>query len=375
MRHSRFSSLGKAGVAVAVASLAAACVDLFHSTDFTNETDEADGSPVTIKHDAGSDAAVTKDAAGGPTICTTDETSGAAPAARACAWLSGCASAPGDNAPSACLARARSVFICQAAPERPAQGAMRALWSCLASATSCGDVAACLEPGGAANCSSSSTADFLLCENSASGSAAANSAVLVSCPAGSATSNGKESCALSGQTCISPGAGPSCGESTSCTASGCTAGSSVLHDCDDAGVDRGFDCANFGADDAHPSSCALDPTSGAFGCTTSGASCTATTAVTCDGSGVAHGCPSGTMESVDCTALTGSPTCNPAAAGPVWDVSRACVSATPCEESCTSGVVTACVGGSPVKIDCKAAGLSSCMYTSVAGENHPVCLP
>jgi hypothetical protein len=141
---------------------------------------------------------------------------------------------------------------------------------------------------------------------------------------------------------VSPGGAGFCGVgATSTCTRGCTG--TVLHDCDDAGVDIGLDCDAFGAQ-----ACAAD--AGAFGCKVRGTPCTPTSVVTCN-NGVATGCPAGSLETVKCGALNGvagDTACDPNAPGPAWDVSRACFN---------NGATGTCVGA----VDsCSDAGLSSC---------------
>jgi hypothetical protein len=395
MRRTTLIRLGVgAGVTAFLGLTTVACVDLFHDTDLVDGCDTDAASSACHGTDGGkTDAArdaTANDAAGdgappadsGPTLvigpgdplCTADATMAATRVSHACAFLSACAGSFGVDAPSACITQARMVYDCNVAPQRPTIGAAGTFWRCVANATTCDGILDCLQPGGPAQCSPSAH-DYEACEDP--GDPSGNGASRIACGTMSDTL-GIENCSASGRTCV--GSSNTCGVATS---SECLTGciGPVLHSCDDAGVDQGVDCSNFGA-----GTCVSTPTAGAIGCTAVAAAdagtCTPTSDVTCDDNGVAHGCPSGVPETVNCAALTGAA---PTAAactvpsdtgGNVWDVSRACTVGTDCTgESCgAGGVISACVLGHTAQLDCSVAGVSSCLTTNVAGEgDHAAC--
>lgn len=396
MRRTTLIRLGiGVGLTACLGLTTAACVDLFHDTDLTFgcETDAessachgTDGGKADASRDAtagdASDGATTTDS--GPTqvigpsdpLCTADATMAAGRVSHACAFLSSCAGAFGVNAPSACIAQARMVYDCSVAPERPTIGAAGTFWRCVANATSCDGILDCLQPGGQEDCSNAS---YVACELPSDPS---SRLACDTVPTGSnGTTIGVENCSATGRTCLtSSSAITTCSVSTGgeCD-TGCNG--PVLHSCDDAGVDQGVDCSSFGA-----GSCVSTPTAAAIGCTAVAAAdagtCAPTSDVTCDDNGIAHGCPSGVPETVNCAALTGAA---PTAAactvpsdtgGTIWDVSRACAVGTDCtSETCSGSVITACVLGHTASLDCALVpGVSTCTTTNVAGEgDHAAC--
>ena len=367
------------------ALLGTACVDLFHSTDFgdacSDDPSSASCADASAHHDASTggagDGAVAPGSDGGPPLnispgdplCSGDPTVAAARVNHACAYLSECGGALGVNAPSACVTAARTVYDCRVAPERPTIGAAGTFWRCVANATSCDAITSCIEPDGPEQCEVPLDSTYVNCESA--GDPPKNVASRISCDQRVMSLTGIENCDATGRGCGNGVCTVSIG--SSCVMSTCSG--AVLHACDDAGADQGVDCNNFGA-----GGCAFDTDSGALGCTTTGAACTPTAAVTCDSNGVAHGCPAGTSETVDCVALTGLATADactvPAAApGTTWDVSRACSApGATCNEQCGSdGKITACVLGQPATIDCSVTGTASCANAVVAGDTHPIC--
>ncbi len=377
MRSMVRSHLVAASVGLGLSGLlGTACVDLFHGTDFPDEcTVDADTpgcGDASTRSDASSDAGVDSgpgvSIAEGDPLCTGNATLAATRVNDACAWLSACGGALGVNVPGACMAAARAVYDCRVAPERPTIGAAGTFWRCVANAAnarSCDAITACINP--TTNVACKAGTGYLFCD----GVDDPTSRLACDPTLGLA---GVENCSATGRGCANINGTGTCSASAdgTCTVSTCTG--TVLHACDDAGADQGVDCANFGA-----GSCNSDGDGGPLGCQTAGATCTATSDVTCDDAGVAHGCPAGTAETVDCTALTGvsSPSaCSAPAdsAGTTWDVSRACVLAeSTCIETCANGTVSACVLGQPATLDCIAAGVDGCQFTTVEGISRATC--
>jgi hypothetical protein len=347
--------------AVALGASFVACVDLFHGTDFESACgvdaaacEAIDATPAIDTTPPPEDSGPT-----GPTNFCLEWDAGTAltNATHACAWLSACEGALGDNAFGACMVRAVLAYDCTANPNRPltATGPAHAYWDCLWQVKSCGDVDRCIEPSGTlATCAADTDdAGYVACDLEAG--------TLVAC--GPAATNGNpptalESCTAIGQTCAASGAAACLGSATACAgqADYCDPDGVHLHDCDPDGgtTDYGVDCASFGGGICN-----------AGGCTAVGGSaCSPTSDVTCDG-GVATGCPSGSTEQVDCDAVLAQPsggpaTCNATAPGRPWDVARACSVGTCPLDRCDGATLMTCARGGSIAVSCTAQGFTGC---------------
>jgi hypothetical protein len=215
---------------------AIACVDLFHSTDAPTLCDLDASAP------GCGDAAA-------PTLCAPDAGVAQSMALRACAWLSACEHPVGQNATGACMVDAILAFDCVANPNRQPKAKALAFWRCMQAVTTCRDVAACVMPDGIAGCTSGG---YIGCTQGPQ-----NPDTRFDCVAPTVTDAGTEpapgeDCAMHGQTCDSidrdaSNHGALCvgpyGH-TCTTSAGCDMNS--LSVCDDAGIDHGVDCTQFG---------------------------------------------------------------------------------------------------------------------------------
>jgi hypothetical protein len=371
-----------AALAITFGGWLVACVDLFHGTSFASACDVDAAACAPLDANVADDAPIVVEDAGtdGPTnFCAWSSATAAANAAHACAWLGACEGAFDDNAFGPCMVHAVLAYDCATNPNRPVIGAAHAYWDCLWQATTCGDVANCVEPSGTRETCAGAGAAYVACDPS--------TAALIACGGGVASGSppaGLESCAALGQTCTTSGPAECSGSTTACSGASsgamCAAGTTRLHDCDPDGgaLDYGVDCASFGA-----GSCF----SGAFGAclATDGAPCAPQSAVTCEDGGVAVGCPSGVTEQIDCDAVLGvtggASTCNPQAPGRQWDVSRACSLGT-CDgqhDSCdpTGPTITTCFHGATFSASCKDLGFTSCALATYPGDpsQHAYCTP
>jgi hypothetical protein len=360
----RRSSLALLAASFAAVAAPAACVDLFHSTDFAVAL--ADAAPV----DAGADAASVDP-------CAPSAAEALATAERSCALLAACESPMGDNAIGRCLPAAIVAYDCGVSTLRPVGGEAQAHWSCLAHATSCGDVRACLgEPGP--------------CTGPPPFTSCSGEATRADCePLGSAPP--VERCGASGRVCTKNG-----GSEAYCTGSdglGCRGGSRCegkqLHACGAVGaialpdggkgtLDEGFDCSGYGASEC------VQNALGASCKPSRGGACPPTGDVRCEGD-VAIGCPSGIEERVECKALTGSATsertCSSTTGGRTWDVSRACGIASTeggagcARDTCSGEKLAACVRGVTITIDCATLGanLGRCVQVRTFDGERPTC--
>jgi hypothetical protein len=301
-------------------------------------------------------------------------------AARACVWLGACESPMGGNAFGACVFQALMAYDCAANPNHRPKGAAAQGWSCLAGVASCADVDRCVQPQPTAPLACGA-ADAAPGATSACGSGA-NAGVRLACT-GPATPGAAEPCALWGKTCIATDGGAACtggGGGLACAnGSGPQAcAGTAIHACGADGGDPGVDCAGTGAQ-----ACGGFPTASAplwLACLpeSDGGACAPSPNITCDDGGVAHACPTGASETLDCDALLGSPeACNAGGVDPAFDWSRACAIDLPCpDDTCAGGSVNSCARGRTFAGDCAMAGLGPCRL--VAGDDGAIraaCTP
>lgn len=361
-----------ASITAALAS-AVACVDLFHSTSDVHgicEVDASDASDPRCVGDGGVEAAP-------PELCAPEAGVAQDRAARACAWLAACSHPIGDDKTGRCMVNAILAYDCSANPDRKPKGAAAAFWQCMENPQSCADVGKCVFPDGVPGCTNGS---FLGCSQSS-----ANVDTRVDCVAKTDQPWG-ENCAAYGQTCnsldpdasnnsatcIDPAPRDAGGQGRSCTSIGCLAGR-YLTFCDDAGIDRGYDCADFGAGSCVPSG--ATPACKPEGTQT----CAATNAITCTSGNVsAVGCVTGTPETVDCTAISGPGTCVPMEAGAPGTVpASACqvLDGGCTDDTCNGALLEACVRGRTVTIDCSKLGLKTCNPIITVEGDAAACNP
>ncbi len=353
-----------AGVALAIAGTAA-CVDLFHSTDFTtfctlNPTDPSCG---------GDGGAPTSDAApdtGPPPLdfCSLDTARARKYAEHACTWLGACEGATGSTKTAACLTQAILAYDCNANPHLRPQGATFDLWQCLARAQSCADVDACILPGGVQPCPPvSGGGQFSACGTGP------NAAVRVECrSAAGGKPTAVEPCLLAGRTCTARNG--SVAECTGVTGKDCAGAPTCLGSAivacgtgGDSAIDRGFDCKYYGA-----GACAL---------TAGGPACKGNDAGACTGDGgdgtsacpspaVATACVGGGELDTACMTLGGKCLADagivvsPQNAAACGGTSVGGVAPCTADDACSGSTITSCDLGIKYVVDCKAQGLGSC---------------
>ncbi|CAN5485715.1 hypothetical protein BH09MYX1_BH09MYX1_54380 [soil metagenome] len=339
-------------LALASGATAVACADLFHSTDSQTLCDVDANAP---------GCAATTDAGALVDLCATDHVAAEQRAIRACAWLAACESPIGKNATGECMVEALLAYDCVASPNRKPKGKAKAFWAALATVTSCTDVARAVFPDSdrKPNCTASG---FLGCSK---WSSTINLDTRVACSAPAQPAAG-ENCTVQGRTCDSfPPTDASLGnngglclgvQGRSCVTSGCNG--AQLSVCDDAGLDRGVDCSQFGGGNclsgcAQPACMPGESVAKA-----------ATLEISCSSGGVAQSTMSGFLESVDCTYISGgapgncTPISNPL---PGTSAAAACRRSSGCgADACDSSKLSACVNGRTVTIDCVANGLKPC---------------
>ncbi len=351
--------------AVVLVLLAAACVDLFHSTNATSLCDLDANAP-------GCEGG-TPGEAGRPSLCAPDAGVAQSEALRACGWLSACEHPVGRNAMGACMVDAILAYDCHTNPDRMPRATAAAFWQCMLVVKTCTDVAKCVMPDGLSSCMNGG---FIGCSNGANPNTRFD--CVTPTPEGGVAA--AENCVMAAQTCDSQdrdasnhGAlcvgpqGEHCSSSLGCQGT-------ALSFCDDAGVDHGYDCADLGLGvcDIGNSACTPTPdTDNTLTCL-SGSS----NDVTCLGD-KAIGCATGKAEQVVCTALSGAGTCNPIEGGTGTVPSDGCFVADGgcATDTCDDAGFTACVRGRSVPIDCNALGLGTCAQIATTEGTFPACTP
>lgn len=350
MKHFRIVAIASS---VAVLAVVAACGDIFHSTD----------SPSLCDLDAAAPGCkATADAAPNGELCAADHASAQKRAAHACAWLAACEAPYGKNATGPCMFEAIQAYDCVANPSRRPKLAAKAFWTAMANVKSCADVDRAVFPDPTSNCSAG---PFIGCSKIVTTN---NPNTRIVCTTAGQRYTG-ENCAMQGRSCDATplndaglgNNGAQCYGTTgrTCTTTGCDGAHLVL--CDDAGADRGLDCAQFGA-----GVCTVSGSQPA--CKPEGTTqIPASSDVVCTPGGKAQATASGYLEEVDCTYLSGggisgTDNCQKIPnAPPGTPAAAACKKTSGCSvDGCTGNKLTACVGGASVTVDCAAEGLGTC---------------
>lgn len=362
---------------LAVALSPSACVDLFHATDFVTLCERAPDDPA-CGAEAGAPEAATATDAGAvrPPLdfCTLSPADVRDRATRACAWLGACGGPLGDNVVGPCMLQALFAYDCELNPSLRPNGATHALWECLGEVQSCDDVERCVFGGPRQDCKAVTQGSFSTC---ATGDAAELRVQCGRTKDGPPT--GVEPCVLSGRGCskIDDSTSACTGaRGTACVLGALCEGTAAV-DCRSVSgktLDRGHDCAAFGAGKCADSSAgpACAPVDDAPSCVTlKGAT------VTCDGD-VATSCVDGKRVAIDCARLdlpcdvSGDvPTYDPLAACVERDASGAC--AVSAADDCVAGKVRSCAQGAAFEIDCESVGLGPC--EKVSGGVLARCTP
>ena len=189
-----------AAAAISVVA-AAACVDLFHSTEFDTLCARSPKDPQCGGGGAMNvDSSTLPDGGGANAhldFCSWTSTEARAYALRACAWLGACEGPLGESAFGPCVVHAQLAYDCAVNPGmRPAHDA-ETFWSCLATVSSCADVDRCVFPGGVPSCAPLDAGSFTGC------SSATGIAPRVKCASpGGARFEGVEPCIMLGQSCV-----------------------------------------------------------------------------------------------------------------------------------------------------------------------------
>jgi hypothetical protein len=345
-----------------------ACVDLFHDTDFETLCTRTPSDPQ-CGGDAGrADVAVETGVDARrphPDFCKWSSAEARVQALRACAWLGACEGPLGEETPGnvlgPCAIRAQLAYDCTANPALRPAGDTDELWSCLATAKTCGDVDQCVFPAGLEPCKAVPTGVFFAC-------GALQGAPRIRCERpveGRAT--GVEPCALRGKTCTRENesrAECTGSQGYTCTTTGCVGNAAV--DCEPVGTstrDRGIDCRNVGDGTCVPSDGGAAP---ACAPSRDAAPCAVDTPPACvaDDAGIVASCVAGKEIRVNCSFL-GLP-CDDSKAIPAYDPAAACripAGAGVCtddSDKCVGTRLQSCGRGAPYEVDCVSVGLAGC---------------
>jgi hypothetical protein len=377
----RLPSCAAAPLLLAVLLALVRCGDVLHSTSDVRTACEIDASVPGCSapaRDAGPavDGAAADAPAAAIDFCAWSPAEAQQTAMRACAWLGACETPVGANAFGDCALQARLAYNCAANPNHAPKGKAHDFWACAATVTSCADVALCALPAGPEDCADASPSSRC--------GTGANADTVIRCGGGS-TGVTLEPCAPAGKTCVvgvagdarcgGTGAGLDCENAVSADCLGDPL--TQLHTCDADGGDFFIDCSSNGAQ-----SCGAFPATNfawvACVAEGSGPPCTPSLDVTCSG-GVASSCPSGVPETIDCSALLGSPAaCRAGMLSSPFDWSTPCGTTDPCpDDQCAGEGVTSCTRGASVGTGCAALGLGPCRLVSVADSAAPraACSP
>lgn len=337
--------------ALGAGATAVACADLFHDTDAPTLCDMDAAAP---------GCSAVKDGAVPTDICAPDHATALTRAKHACAWLAACETPIGKNVTGECMAEAILAYDCAANPNRKPKLDAKTFWTGMAKVKTCADVDDVVFPQkGISNCDGTG---FIGCTKWTS---SINLNTRIACPTKGERYTG-ENCVLQGKTCDSApltdaGLGNNGGlcvgnKGKACTKSGCDG--AHLVQCDDAGIDRGLDCSQFGTGTCVPSG--AQPA-----CRPDGPAVAASADIKCTPGGEAIASASGFEERVDCTYLSGPA---PGNCTPIPNATPGTPAAAACKrsnggcstDSCAADKLVACIGGNTVRVDCVGDGLKPC---------------
>ena len=334
----------------------AACVDLFHATDFPTLC--AEDAAACAESGVDADLRDTKEPPP-PTavdLCASDSTAALGKAQHACAYLGACLGTPADHNFSQCMLQALAAFDCKYNPTLRPTGKTATLWDCLSNAKSCDETALCVFNTPAPGCTSGGY----------TGCNADGGVAVVEC--GDAGVVGMNPCMLGDQTCAR--VDDSNSRCVGAVGLSCTPNDDKPHCAGNAVVackidhaihfDDGIDCAAFGSTcyaDKSGAGCAPSPT-------VARTPCSGDSEVTCFNDR-ANSCINGQNVTFDCSAI--GLACVKGSAGPN-DPASACTNpdagatCTTTEDSCTgtNGSLRSCFRNVVFETPCTTLGLGKC---------------
>jgi hypothetical protein len=337
-------------VGFALVAAAAACVDLFHSTDFDTLCTLHPLDPsCNGSADAGDAAQDTKRPI--PDFCTFSSADAQKRAKHVCAWLGACEGPLGATKLGPCIAAATAAYDCNANPGlRPQRGTLE-LWGCLLDAVTCDAVDACIFSRVAGACPGLGPGqEFTTCDEQG---------VRVACsPGDGGRPSAVEPCLLRGQTCTKrndSAAACTGNRGAGCSTQGCIGTSAVV--CGTGGdniIDEGVDCVYYGRGECHLTDAGPTclPLQDAGACVSPDNGLTA-----CSGTN-AHLCAQNADVDINCFDL-GAPCRN--GATPLRPDEACGADASTCDDSCDgTGQVKSCNNGVAYSIGCSDYGLGPC---------------
>ena len=345
----------------AVASVAVACVDLFHSTNFHTL---CDSDPGNLKCQNASDASP-------PTLCLpTNEAKNEA--ARICAWFGACEGPAGESAFGNCMMHAQFALDCKANPHFRPAGNAATLWQCFRNAKACTDFNACT-----LECDADASAPYSGCTP--------DGKALAMCPGNQKRPSNVDVCLMANKTCLNDRAGCTGSLGVGCQVASSSCSGSWAQKCvkDDGGapaIDQGVDCSGVGAgkckDDENGYGAACVPIDG--GTCTVGPS-----QPTCDHARTVSGCIDGQRYDIDCTVFGLTCSLGSANAAPSYDPFAACVAAGDAGAACADtdndtcsadgDTLTSCSHGAFISVSCLSVGLGPCQLVTGGSKTYAAC--
>lgn len=354
----------------------AACVDLFHATDFPLcETDPKTGACMNdASAVASTDAASEAGSDGGGDIvdlCEQTPLEARANAERACTLLQACEGSFADQALGTCILSAQIAFDCTLDPTSLPRGERADHWRCLVNAKTCDAVDACIFHGPPPTCIASDGGSnaFSQCVRGFGEDGSAEPTIRVECAENGKRPRAVEPCAASAQKCSVGNDGKA-----RCTgalgASGCPSPSKCVGDyvvaCTDGDpVDHGSDCSQVGARECVEAD-------GGAACLREDVGTCLRRSMSCE-DGVAHvECKDGSTRAFDCNLL--GLVCNSKPTETNMSIWNACApkhepKCYPVHQpdTCENGDVSTCALYERRRISCRDLGLGPCT------TDHPSC--
>jgi hypothetical protein len=348
------------GFAIAsICGFGAACVDLFHETDFTT---------LCVANPSACEDAGRSRPPPVADFCSLSQDEARQRAERACAFLGACRGATEATTFGACMLNALAAYDCRLNPALRPRGASKDLWTCLASVASCSDVDGCLFGSAAPPiCGPVSGGTFRACADPGS---------LIECglPAATNPPVAVVPCTLEGRGCLElDGTRALCVGKAGATCTGaprCDGTSAIRCDAASESADIGVDCAAFGfgvcvADDAGVA-CAPAPDT---------PNCTGTSELRCDDAGVARACVAGRELAFDCSrlGLTCATTPETQTLAPLTACAPRPDDRCDVPDSCSGDLLRSCARGRGFTIACGSLGLRPCKLSSAARTPIATC--
>lgn len=352
----------------------AACVDLFHATEFAALCmDDAAACAVeggTLARDVDAPETTTEETTS-IDLCASGRTEARQRAERACGYLGACLGTVSGSTFGECMIHALAAYDCSFNPSLRPRGKSAVLWDCLSNVDSCDAVASCVFGTPAPPCTPHN-GTYTACNLEVDSTGAVTAGpVVVEC-GNSTFAIGMEPCVLSGRTCAKVDDGKSIcagAQGATCTGTPRCDGTFAVQ-CRSAGgvdSDEGKNCELFGE-----GRCVRDDAGVACAPVFTSPTCSKTAKVVCNDAGTAaESCVDRMMVTINCASI--GQRCNakgvlpvdPIAACTNADIFYACVDG---EEKCEQETLRSCARGTWFNLRCTSVpGLGACA-TSLRGR-------